>query len=604
MASVTVSHGKVTKVKNGKKSNAHLSDNYSSNGYKRVSTSSPTGAKITTETPYSGTNVSTNTPVLGSMDAPAYGLTSSNTGNKTGVMRNPTDKQISGLGNSVPYNPDDPGGYAPDKERGLKGNTYAARQSAFTFNDDNGQKTIYSNYTNYEDARNAAIASGELSPNASFQGASTYGTASLGTKKGYNYGGTVGGGGYSGFGADAYISDKQYGKMYDQNNMQLAYLSGRDGMDYTNPYANLSYTGNGLSNAYLKGLENYGTGSTAGAYGVGQAGATGNALTNSAIANYGGLQYQGLSGSDIQNRMDGIANNYADAVGNYNKSLSAGYDYQQDRNNQDAEDNARALYIQKSIAEKNIPKQLASQGITGGLTESTLAGIYSNYQNAYNDNQKNLTNANTQLQVAKQQAIASNNMQAATQYATLQQQTISLQQSAMQAENSFNLSLAQMQQSQSNADRQYALTLAQMDLDKAKNDYDQTIENATIAYNAGDYNTYAQILSELDGFEDFDTTYLQQQQALTALSNQLSYDTALADYQKKTTNVGYSGSSGSKTKSTSSKSSGGTVSKLSSSPITTTTKTGVTTSNGTNVDPYNLLMAIRYSKTNGLKTLL
>jgi hypothetical protein len=98
------------------------------------------------------------------------------------------------------------------------------------------------------------------------------------------------------------------------------------------------------------------------------------------------------------------------------------------------------------------------------------------------------------------------------------------------------------------------LSVAQANLDKAKNDYDQTIENATIAYNAGDYNTYAEIISQLDGFEDFDTTYLQQQQALTALENQVktaSYNSSLATYQKKTTNVGSSSSGSSSSRSSS-----------------------------------------------------
>lgn len=548
MASITVnSKGKVTGVKNGSKSNTSLSSNYTTgkntayNKSVNASSSNQSTPSTVAQLPSQsmGSNVSANTPVIGSMDAPYYGITSNNTpvigsmdGNKGGSANrsiygiNPSDDKIRNSANSVKYDLNNPGGYAPEKGTGLSGNTYSARQTAYVFTDENGQHTVYSNYTNYNDAKNAAIAEGRISPNATLSHASTYGTGSLGDKEGYNYGGTVGGNGYSGFGAEAYISDKQYGNMYDQNNMQLAYLSGRDGKDYTNPYAGLAYNGNGLNNAYLKGVENYGTGNQAGSYGVGQAG-----LNDNALANYGNMQYQN---SNINDTMNSILDNYNSAVEDNNSAIAAAYNYQKRQNEQDAEDNARALYVQRMIAEKSLPEQLASQGISGGLTESTMAEIHSNYQNAYNDNQQNLSNVNAQLENSKQQALASNNMAAAQYVSQIQQTTLQLQQSALEAQRAYELSLSQMAQARNESDRAYAMQMAQYNLDMANQQYSRSYaelqDQIQLAYQLGDYDT----VEKLSGA---DVTAAKQLQNLNLMKEQLSYNSSLASYQKKTNPV-------------------------------------------------------------------
>lgn len=73
----------------------------------------------------------------------------------------------------------------------------------------------------------------------------------------------------------------------------------------------------------------------------------------------------------------------------YNKQM---YDAQQKQAAQQREDNARRAYIAKEMALKNLPGQLAREGINGGLAESSYVRLNNRYNssladadNAYSD---------------------------------------------------------------------------------------------------------------------------------------------------------------------------------------------------------------------------
>lgn len=61
--------------------------------------------------------------------------------------------------------------------------------------------------------------------------------------------------------------------------------------------------------------------------------------------------------------------------------------------NQSADENARQAYIMHMQAQKALPQQLASQGITGGATETANLGLQSTYQNNVNAINQNKMNA-------------------------------------------------------------------------------------------------------------------------------------------------------------------------------------------------------------------
>lgn len=66
----------------------------------------------------------------------------------------------------------------------------------------------------------------------------------------------------------------------------------------------------------------------------------------------------------------------------YNKQM---YEAQQKQYAQQREDEARRAYIAKEVALKNLPGQLAREGINGGLAESSYVRLHNNYNRSLAD---------------------------------------------------------------------------------------------------------------------------------------------------------------------------------------------------------------------------
>lgn len=470
---------------------------------------------------------------------------------------NPSDSQIRDLQQSIDY--DGTKGYADPT------GYYTTRQTAFTWQQPDGTyKTTYSNATNYNQALKDAVTSGQIAPNSTLAHSSTYGTGSL-TGNGYNYGRTsTGAGMYSGFGdgtdGGRYTADNQFGNMYDQTNMQLGFLSGRDGMDYKNPYADIAYNGNGIQNAYNKGLQFAGQGELMGGSADPNSPTTPN--LNDIYSQYGANTngYVGLTKDDIRNQMDDIYANYEDAVAERNAALSSQYREQQRLLENDNKDQQRANYITYMLSLNNAPSQMQAMGINGGVAESTLAGLKSDYMSNYNSAENNYINSSNQLKIAEANALAEGNMEKANMYSQLAQNSLSLQMQAADAQNSYNKWLAEFnltkeqwayQKAQDEANRLAAIDQAQ---NEAMN---QQIE---MAYKYGDYD----LLGELTGM---DMTYLKQQRDLEAKYNQAKYEGQLLTNQgRKLTN--------------SKKSNGSSKRKSTSGNYSTTTAAGTVTTGG------------------------
>lgn len=437
---------------------------------------------------------------------------------------NPSDSQIRNLQQSIDY--DGTKGYADPT------GYYTTRQTAFTWQQPDGTyKTTYSNATNYNQALHDAIASGQVAPNSKLAHSSTYGTGSL-TGNGYNYGRTSTGDGlYSGFGngtdGGRYTADNQFGNMYDQTNMQLGFLSGRDGMDYKNPYADIAYNGNGIQNAYNKGLQFAGQGEL-----IGGSADPNNPTTpnlNDIYSQYGANTngYVGLTKDDIRNQMDDIYANYEDAVAERNAALSSQYREQQRLLENDNKDQQRANYINYMLSLNNAPSQMQAMGINGGVAESTLAGLKSDYMSNYNSAENTFTNAVNQLKISEANALAEGNMEKANMYSQLAQNSLSLQMQAADAQNSYNKWLAEFnltkeqwayQKAQDEADRLASIQQAQDEL---------TYKTAEWAYKIGDYDLLGATLG-------MDTSYLKQQRDLEAKYNQAKYEGQLLTNQGRT----------------------------------------------------------------------
>lgn len=462
---------------------------------------------------------------------------------------NPSDEWIKNLQQSVKY--DGNTGYADPK------GYYTTRQTAYTWLQPDGTyKTTYSNATNYNQALQDAIEGEQVAPNSQLAYSSTYGTGSL-TANAYNHGATSTGAGiFSAFGngddGGRYSSDSQYGNMYDQTNMQLGFLSGRDGMDYKNPYADIAYNGNGIQNAYNKGLQFAGQGELMGGSADPNNPTTPN--LNDIYSQYGANTngYVGLTKDDIQNQMDDIYANYEDAVAERNAALSSQYREQQRLLENDNKDQQRANYITYMLSLNNAPSQMQAMGINGGVAESTLAGLKSDYMSNYNSAENTFTNAVNQLKISEANALAEGNMEKANMYSQLAQNSLSLQMQAADAQNSYNKWLAEFNLSKNQWDQQFAYQKAQDEanrlasIQQAQDEaFNQQIE---MAYKYGDYD----LLGELTGM---DVSYLKKDRDMDYNIKQATLNGKLLTNSKKA-----NGSSGRKSSSSGSSKKGKTLS--------------------------------------------
>jgi len=425
---------------------------------------------------------------------------------------NPDDEYIKNLSQSLDYDPNHLRGYADPT------GYYTTRQNAFVWEMPDGtKKTTYPNATNYNQALKDAISAGQLTDGAKLLRADTYGTSSL-TGDSYNYGVTAGAGNKSGFGdgyeGGRYTSDKQYAHNYDMNNMQLEFLSGRDNMNYKNKYSDLAYSGNGMTNAYDKGTQFAGQGGIMGDYGV-----EGPDMDD-IYANYGTTNsgYVGLTKDDIESQMNDAYEGYMDAVNERNDALAAAYASQIEQLKQAAEEEQRANYINYKLAGLNMPAQMQAAGINGGIAESTLAGLESDYMKNYNSTAGTLTNAINQLNIAQNNAIAEGNMEAANMYAQMQQNSLSLQMQAAQAENAYNQWVQEMAFARNQWEYEQARYNAEMAAREQQEAEDRALSElkymAELGIKVGD-TSYLQSMG-------FDTSYLDRYNDLTLQEKQAS----------------------------------------------------------------------------------
>lgn len=389
------------------------------------------------------------------------------------------------------------------------GNGYGNRETAYTFDMGDGtKKTVYSNATMWEDA---AKLNG-LDPNkVKLDYAMTYGTGSSSySPKGYGFG-TVGGG--NDFTTNLYTDDKQTGKFYDMNNMQLAFLSGRDGMDYQNPYAGLAYNGNGITNAYNKGTNFAGQGDIMGGYDFNFQLPDGTNLNDTAAKNNYNYELPTAQNGYIdpttgaQSTYQDILDKYAEAISQQNAAQAAQFKYEQDQANQGYDETQKANYINYMLAKKNIPASLQTQGVNGGMAESTRSALESDYMANYNATENARVNTSAQIDIAAQNALASNNMQAAEVYAGLAQSMLEYEQTAAYYRNQYNLSIMQMQQAQTQWE-------AEMAYQKAQDSYNATLQAQQMAAQEKQYAIeYAYQVQDWDTYGNLtgtDTSYMKQ----------------------------------------------------------------------------------------------
>ena len=139
--------------------------------------------------------------------------------------------------------------------------------------------------------------------------------------------------------------------------------------------------------------------------------------------------------------------------------LLKNYNYSRSNIANDAADSLRQAYINRMNSQRNLGQQMSAQGLSGGATETTLAGMLNNYGNArnninttanrsYADLENNYNNNLASAQQAYNSAVANANLQKAQQAIALENALANNQisalgdyQSLMQRENQNYLDL-------------------------------------------------------------------------------------------------------------------------------------------------------------------
>lgn len=163
--------------------------------------------------------------------------------------------------------------------------------------------------------------------------------------------------------------------------------------------------------------------------------------------------------STLNNAYNSQLNSLSSNLGETRSQLANQYNRSRSSINADAENSLRQAYINRMLSQKNLGQMMRAQGLTGGATESTMAGLFNNYGNARNninttlnknlsDLEANYQSNLSQAMQAYNSAVASANMQKAQQEMSLENALANNQisalgdyQSLMQRENQNYLDL-------------------------------------------------------------------------------------------------------------------------------------------------------------------
>jgi len=164
--------------------------------------------------------------------------------------------------------------------------------------------------------------------------------------------------------------------------------------------------------------------------------------------------------------MGALNDAYGEQMNSLNSNLESArnqllnnYNYSRNNIANDAADSLRQAYINRMNSQRNLGQQMSAQGLSGGATETTLAGMLNNYGNArnninttanrsYADLENNYNNNLASAQQAYNSAVANANLQKAQQAIALENALANNQisalgdyQSLMQRENQNYLDL-------------------------------------------------------------------------------------------------------------------------------------------------------------------
>lgn len=263
-----------------------------------------------------------------------------------------------------------------------------------------------------------------------------------------------------------------------------------------------------------------------------------------------------LDGNLLQQYMDDILSGYDDVLAAQQAASDAAVqqavnqlDSQRSGIEQSYDDLYRQLYMNRRMAEKNLPQQLAAMGITGGLTESTALGLQTDYNEALRQGEIERLAALSDLDQAISDARLTGDINSAQQAAQIALDRLSTYGSLvaqMQEQqnwlNSFNYQQQQDQLAYDQWQQEFNRQQLLYELERDDISYDRKLQLAQYLFeNTGDAGGFREL-----GFTDAQIAALQNSYA-AAMQQSVSNSRSYSGGAKNTSDSGdgYTGNSGS-----------------------------------------------------------
>lgn len=372
-----------------------------------------------------------------------------------------------------------------------RGVGYANRETAYKWSDGT---TTYSNATDYRDA---ALKAGKDLNNVALVSSTTYGTGSL-TGNSNNYGVTVvgDGSGKSGFTNNIYTNKKGHGKAYETAQLQAAYLSGLYGYDHAGGFSDNT----GMNDAYIKG--------------------SGNSYS------FGGINAGVSSGVDWTKAYKRAADKQEDSIQLRTDAIINTLNSNREDYERQFDQIARQAYVSNRQAQIVLPQQLASAGLTGGASETSMLKLAANYENAVNDNETNRLYMNKDIDTQIINAQLSADSDISSMQSEYYLNALKAYENQINEQNDlymnmlgYSLQKDKLDQDAYYSNLDYDLTVQKLNSAAADNEYDTLADKASTLGKYGIFDAYSQLGYSSDEISAMSAAYTAQHTKKTKTSS-------------------------------------------------------------------------------------
>lgn len=198
-----------------------------------------------------------------------------------------------------------------------------------------------------------------------------------------------------------------------------------------------------------------------------------NATFGGSPNSYGLPSFQGLGYNELYDMYKGTSDKQTSGANAILDSIMKKYGLYEDEINSNYDKANRDAYVNMMMAKKALPQQMAANGLTGGLTESSLLGLRSDYGNTYAENERNRISAINDIRTSAQESAADIANTIAGYEAQAANNATNAYINMVNAENNYNQWLYEAQMAQTQYEQNLALQQAQIAYNQAQDEKSQ-----------------------------------------------------------------------------------------------------------------------------------